>query len=232
MNHASRRAFLATSAAALSTTTIAGCLSSSDGPPDDAEVPDTPATNAPIPENPSQFEYATLGTEDATVNLLYFGNWKCPHCASFSTGFFHDIVEDYVIPGDVLVQFLDFVYIDGEPFLGPDAPRAGRAGLSVWHNDPESYWDYHEFLLANQPSSRQWATTDTLVDFMEKAGVSQLDTIRSEVDGGTAYENHLQRVDAVASEIGVTATPMLYINGEVVSAQDEEAVRNSIEDAL
>lgn len=120
-----RRQFLAASGTA-GALTIAGCLggSSSSG------KPSGPVATAPIPKSPSKYTYAMMGTGEPPV-VTYFGNWKCPACKQFDTGMLKDIVTDYVEPEKIRLQFRALAYIPGtgEPFLGPDAPRAG-AGRS------------------------------------------------------------------------------------------------------
>ncbi len=43
-------------------------------------------TTAPISETPGEFRYATMGSADVDATVTYFGSWKCPYCAQFSTG--------------------------------------------------------------------------------------------------------------------------------------------------
>jgi len=58
-------------------------------------------TTAPIPDSPGDFRYATMGSADADVMVTYFGSWKCPYCAQFSTEMLSQLVTDYVEPGQL-----------------------------------------------------------------------------------------------------------------------------------
>lgn len=229
-----RRQFVA---AAGSSFALTGCLG--DGGPNDpagtvtvpdAPVPDGPVANAPVPDDaPDGYTYATMGSGDGPT-VTYYGNWKCPYCAQFSTGFLSDVVTDYVEPGDVDLQYRALSYFDGEPFLGADAPRAARAGLAVWNADPGSYWTFHEYVMANQPpEARAWATTDTLVAFAEAAGVEGVDAVREEIESG-AYEAAVMDTSDAASAAGVDSTPALVIDGEALNPLgNQERVRSLIE---
>lgn len=229
-----RRQFVA---AAGSSFALAGCLGDggSDDPAGtvtvpDAPVPDGPVANAPVPDDaPEGYTYATMGSGDGPT-VRYYGNWKCPYCAQFSTGFLSDLVTDYVEPGDVDLEYRALSYFDGEPFLGADAPRAARAGLAVWNVDPGSYWTFHEYVMANQPPEAQaWATTDTLVAFAEAAGVEGVDAVREEIESG-AYETAVTDTSDAASAAGVDSTPALVIDGEALNPLgDQERVRSLIE---
>lgn len=227
-----RRGFL-TAVAGTGSVALAGCLGgNSSSYPDDPTPVDGPVTTAPLPDDPADYSYAVMGSSDAPVPIVYFGSWKCPYCADFSTGFLRDIVTDYVEAGDVTLQFRGVAYLGGSGFLGSDAPTATRAGLSVWNHDPETYWKFHEFVLANQPpESKTWATTETMVEFAEGAGVDDVDAVRTDLEN-EAYEELLTRTTDDAKTAGIRGTPKLVVGGTVVNALDERKVRSQIENAL
>lgn len=227
-----RRSFL-TAAAGTCTAALAGCLGGgSSAFPDDPAPATGPVTTAPLPDEPADHPYAVMGASDAPVPVVYYGSWKCPYCAEFSTGFLHDIATEYVETGDVTLQFRGIAYLGGSTFLGPDAPTATRAGLSVWKHDPGTYWTFHEFVFENQPpEAKQWATTETMVQFADGAGVDGTDAVRNALEND-AYERLLVRTANAAESAGVRGTPMLVVNGTILNALDESEVRTAIENAL
>ena len=179
-------------------------------------------TTAPIPDSPGDFRYATMGSADADVMVTYFGSWKCPYCAQFSTEMLSQLVTDYVEPGTIALEFRNLAYIGGDPFLGPDAPAAGQAGLAVWNTDPASYWAFHEYVFGNQPpESDQWATAERLVEFAQAAGVSETASIRTAIQENQ-YDDALRATDSAASDAGVDATPTLLIDGTTVNPLGNE----------
>lgn len=238
-----RRRFLAAAGLA-GVSGLAGCSSlggpsGSDGGGSGVGTPPPGAVSgAPIPDDPPSFDYATAGTGDAPV-VTYVGNWKCPFCAGFSTGESDEpvlalgtILSEYVEPGDVSLRYRGLAYgSNGEPFLGPDAPRATRAGLAVWTVDPESYWNYHEHVMANQPpESETWATTDRLVRFAEQAGVASVEEVRSAIEDGQ-FEERVAATTEAAADAGVGGTPALVIDGDVHSPFEPQKTRDAL-DAL
>lgn len=188
---------------------------------------------APVPASPNEFRYALLGSADTEITVTYFGSWKCPYCAQFSTGMLPELVTDYVEPGDIALEFRDLAYIGGEPFLGPDAPAAGQAGLAVWNAKPASYWAFHEYVFQNQPpESEQWATADRLVQFARSAGVSATEAIRTAIQENQ-YEDALRATGRAANDNGVNSTPTLLINGTTVAPLgNEDRTRRLIENAV
>lgn len=180
-----------------------------------------------------EYEYATMGRDQAETTITYFGNYKCPFCARFTTGFLKDLRRDYVATGDLAIQYRNLSYIDGTPFLGPDAVTAGHAGLAVYHNEPAVYWDYHDYVYENQgPESQEWATTETLTDYASNAGVSDPSVIETAIDE-SRYEEALQASDAAAQDAGIRGTPALVIDGTVLNPlADQTQTRTAIEDAI
>lgn len=177
------------------------------------------------------YEYATIGSDDAATTITYYGSYKCPFCASFSTGLLQELIQEYVEPGDVAIVYRNLSYFDGQAFLGPDAPNAGHAGLAVYNNEPESYLDYHEYVFENQPpESQQWATADRLTEFAREAGVSDPSVVRTAVQENR-YEAALEETDSKAREVGISGTPALVIDGTVASP-GQDPVRELIENAI
>ncbi|MFB6107949.1 MAG: DsbA family protein [Haloplanus sp.] len=231
----SRRRLLLAGGAAVGAGLVGGAVLARDATDAGGKASDGPSSDvatAPVPAAPGDFRYATMGNVDATVTVTYYGNWKCPYCAQFSTGFLSQLVADYVAPGDVLFQFRNLAFVGGKPFLGADAPAAGRAGLAVWHTDPESYWRYHEYVFRHQLSeSKQWASADRLVKFARAAGVSNPGAVRTAVEGNE-YEDALRATTAAANDVGVSGTPTLVVDGTTVSPFKTERTRRLIEDAI
>jgi len=226
-----RRAYLA-GVGAVAGTAVTGCLGGEGGGDLPDETPTGPVASAPVPDAPDGYTYATMGSATAPVEAVYFGNWKCPYCADFSTGFLSDIVTDYVEPGDVALTYRALAYIGGDPFLGADAPRAARAGLAVWNIDPSGYWRFHEYVMANQPpEGREWATVDTLTEMAEKAGVSDPDAVRSALEDGE-YASQVRATSERAAALGIEGTPALVVGDRGVNPLQTEETRALLDDAV
>ncbi|MCO8265023.1 thioredoxin domain-containing protein [Haloferax sp. AB510] len=172
--------------------------------------------------------YPTIGTADTTVTV--YGSWKCPYTQEFVRQQFGGLVEDFVATGDLSIEFRNVAYMDGEPYLGPDAPRASEAGLAVWNIDPESFWTYFSYVFANQPQERRdWATTENLVRFAEAADTNGIDQIRRAIRS-RAYAQSVQLSADSAAELGITTVPRIATDDEVTAPTvDPEATREQLE---
>lgn len=221
----SRRAVLSTLGVS-GLTALSGCLG-------DSRESGGPVASAPIPDNPSEWTYPMMGTEGPRIT--YYGNWKCPVCAEFSTGSdrvlsLGTLLEDYVDPGSIRIRYRAMAYRpNGEPFLGPDAVRAARAGLAVWNTDPDRFWPFYESVMRNQPpEDEQWATTDRILSFAGDVGVDSMEEIREALSGG-AYHDAVRATTDAAQQAGVDGTPLLVVDGDVHSPFDVARTRDSLD---
>jgi protein-disulfide isomerase len=214
----SRRAFLASAATA--TGLLAGCSSNTEVT---TPAPDDPVASAAIPDAPDEYQYATMGASDAPLTVDYYGNWKCPYCGQFSKNGLGRIVTEYVQPGDVKLRFRALTYLqndDGEwqVWLGEDAARASEVGLAVWNAQPEAYWPFHETVMGSQGNERtEWATFDALEAMATSAGVENWSEIEQAANT-EQYRERLLETSRDASRAGISGTPTLDVDGQVVSA--------------
>src|SRR5213078_1489415 len=85
-----------------------------------------------------------LGPPDATVVLVEYGDFECPHCARAST-----IVRDVLAEmGDrVRFVFRHFPLTDIHAAAGAAAEAAESVAA---HGGNDAFWDMHDMLFANQ----------------------------------------------------------------------------------
>ena len=51
-----------------------------------------------------------LGEEDATVTVVEFGDFKCPSCKAWGEMIYPQLVEDYVLSGDVNFSYINVLF--------------------------------------------------------------------------------------------------------------------------
>lgn len=219
-----------TTTASNETTTVSETQESVENRPKTISEPkfDLPAES--IPEATPKPRYPTLGTADTTLTV--FGNWKCPYTQEFVRQQLGDLVDDFVVTGDVSIEYRNVAYMDGEPYLGPDAPRAAEAGLAVWDIDPSSFWTYFAHVFANQPQERyDWATTENLARFAKRSDVEGVDQVQQALRTRTYSQSVRQSAEA-ATELEITTVPRVVFDGEVTAPTVQpEATRQQFERA-
>jgi len=57
----------------------------------------------------------TLGRQNAPVTLQYFGDLQCPVCKSFTEGALQPLIQNYVRPGALKIEFLSLETATREP---------------------------------------------------------------------------------------------------------------------
>lgn len=183
----------------------------------------------PLPARPSNHRYAVVGDPESGPTATVFGSWKCPFTAEFVVELLPSLVDEFVRTGDVAIEFRSLASLDGEPFLGPDAPRASRAGLAVWEVDPDSFWPYLATVFANQPpEERTWADADRLARFARAAGVDRVDSVRTRLaeDG---YRRDLEATVTRAPQLGISTVPRVATSDTVTAPTvDFEATRRQL----
>ncbi|MWC30047.1 DsbA family protein [Paenibacillus sp. MMS18-CY102] len=183
--------------------------------------------------DPDAFDYnamATLGSKDAKVKIVEFGDFKCPACRVFSQDVEPKLKSEYIDKGLVSLSFMNY------PFIGQDSRTAALAGLSVYHQNNDAFWKYYDALYKYQPDERQiWATTDYLIQLAqsEKLGID-FDKLRSDIENET-YADQLTDQMSRVKPLGVTGTPTLFVNGTMVGGKDAmnyDAVKAAVDKAL
>jgi len=145
-----------------------------------------------------------LGSLDAPVTIIEFGDYQCPNCKKWFLSTKPDIVTNYIDTGKVNLIFIDIA------FLGKDSIPASIASYCA--EEQEKYWDYHSFLYSNQMSiDNGWANSESLKGYAYNLGLN-MDMFVSCLDS----EKYLKRVQFNTEEAqnnGVTGTPTFFIIG-------------------
>lgn len=169
-----------------------------------------------------------LGSNEAPVKIVEFGDFKCPACKNVNSIIKPQLVEDFVNQGKASFYFVNL------PFLGPDSYTAALAAQSVYHQNEEDYWTYFDAIYNNQgDETTVWATADALVEIAKLANVSvDYDLLKKDIEEQT-YAAEVDAQYAKGDGIGVNSTPTLFINGVQYKDNigDYAKLKQAIEDA-
>jgi protein-disulfide isomerase len=171
-----------------------------------------------------------IGAPDAPVTLVEFADLQCPFCAQWATDAFPDLVEEYVRPGKLRIEFR------GLTFIGPDSEKALRAALSA--GEQEKLWQTVELLYQNQGGENTGWVTDELLDAVATSAMLDVDAWRDGFDAASVDQG-IEDAAAEATSAGINSTPSFLLGptgGELerveVQSLDADGLRPAIEQAL
>jgi protein-disulfide isomerase len=155
-----------------------------------------------------------LGAPDATVEIVEFSDFQCPHCATFHTEIFPALRSFY---GDrVRWYFVNRFY----PAAHPHAESAAIAAECAARQG--SFWEYADLVFARQ----QELGPGLLKDVANQLGLEIDEFERCRSDPATSQEVAADQREA--DRLGVDGTPSFYINGQKIMGAQPVGVFNEV----
>ena len=162
--------------------------------------------------------FPSRGPESAPVTIVEFSDFECPYCSRVVPTL-EQIVETY---GDrVRLVFRQFPLNN----IHPNAQKAAEASLCA--DDQGKFWEMHDLMFKEQKSLE-------LEQLKEKAARLELDVEAfNECLDSSKYAEAVMKDQESGSQIGVSGTPALFINGRFLSgAQPYEQLAAVIDEEL
>jgi protein-disulfide isomerase len=161
-----------------------------------------------------------IGDPQAPVKVEVFEDFQCPHCQAFEQAATDDL---RAAAGDGSA----FVVYRPMAFLNEWSARSMNAfGVVLETAGGEVALRFHDLLFANQPAGVA-PSDDEIVAMAVEAGAVE-DEVRGGIEGADFADWVADATDA-ASERGVTGTPTVFVDGEVVTgATIEQVLENTL----
>ncbi|MCR9146707.1 MAG: DsbA family protein [Rhodobacteraceae bacterium] len=167
-----------------------------------------------------------MGPEDASVTVIEYASFTCPHCATFHDNQLKQLKADYVDTGKVRFIYRD-VYFDRFGLWASMVARCG--GEQRFFGIAELIYEQQKDWIGN--GQDPVAITDRLRKIGKVAGLSedQLESCLSDADKAKTLVAWFQEN---AEEHNVTSTPTLVINGETHSNMSYAEIQTIIDGLL
>ncbi|WP_462417652.1 DsbA family protein [Kytococcus sp. Marseille-QA3725] len=180
------------------------------------------------PKGMSADETGVVVGESGGPEVAIFEDFQCPGCKSMEE-LLGDEINKRVDSGDIQVTYHVKTFLDGN-IPGENSVRAASAAFCA--QDAGKFREYHDTVFDNQPEEGEGYTDDDLKKFGKDAGIKggDLKTFEKCVDEGT-YKELAQKSEAETSEMGVTSTPTVYINGEHHELSNKEDFVKALDEA-
>lgn len=170
-----------------------------------------------------------LGEEDASVQIVEFGDYKCPACKSFTEGFVPLIEKDFIDTGKANFYFMNY------DFIYEDSTRTAEFAETVYQElGNETFWKFHELVYDNQPVDEKvdFFTEDKLVELLsEVTDEDSVEKVRIAFENGGG-EDALATDNEYVKQLNIQSTPSVFINGELFTGGTYEDFSRQVNEVL
>ncbi|MFB1100432.1 DsbA family protein [Terribacillus sp. JSM ZJ617] len=171
----------------------------------------------------------TIGQSDAPVEIVEFGDFKCPACKKWGETIYPQLVADYVETGKAKFSYINVL------FHGEESRLASLAAESVYMQRPESYWEFHKALFAEQPDQDHdglWITNEKINEVAETVPGIDVKQLENDLDEPSVMEE-VDRDESLVKEFGIEQTPSVIVNGQMLENPfDYEEIQSLIEEEI
>jgi len=172
------------------------------------------------------------GAKGAKVVAVNYDDFECPYCSRMHATLFPEILKEY---GDRVT----FIYKD-YPLseIHPWAIHAAVNANCLAAQNPDAYWDFADQVHANKRDVDNEKTQPARFDVLDKMAVQQgqkhnVDVARLQACVKAQNEDGVRASMKEADELGVSATPTLFINGQKIDgAVPLNELRAALDQAL
>ena len=171
------------------------------------------------------------GNPAAKVTIVNFDDFQCPFCSRMHSTLFDNVFKDYA--DKIRVIYKDYPLIEIHPW----AMHAAIDGNCLGEQNAPAYWDFADYIHANQKQMAGKSRTDAFQNIdnlaKEQAQKHQLDADKLQACMQKQDETAVRASMAEGDKLGVDSTPTLFINGErFTGAVPESEVRAALDRAL
>ncbi len=174
----------------------------------------------------------TRGNKDAKVTVISYDDFECPFCARMHQTLFPGLFKEY---GDrVLFIYKDYPLEEIHPW----AVHAAVDANCLATQNSDAYWDYADYLHANQHVISSEKGRDAQNGALDKLATEQgqkhnLDVPKLQACVKAQDEKAVRASMREGDALGVDATPAMFINGaKLDGAVPADEVRQAIDQAL
>ncbi|YCI76504.1 DsbA family protein [Bacillus sp. R1-10] len=172
-----------------------------------------------------------LGEKSAPVQIVEFGDYKCPVCKTFEEQFFPSIQSELIDTGKAQFYFMNY------SFINVDSTRSAKFAESVYQElGNKTFWEFHELLFDKQPADLKYEKEDVFTDkFLEETlkEIANDKNVKKVVTSFKAKksEDQWNKDMELADELGVTGTPSLFVNGKKFEGNTIDDLVKMVDDA-
>jgi protein-disulfide isomerase len=152
-----------------------------------------------------------VGRADAPVVIEVYSDFQCPVCGRFAKEFLPRLLSEFVSDGRLRIVSRDIDILG----TSPSESLAAAVGAAC-AGEQGAYWAFHDVLFWNQAGENRGAFRAERLGLMaDRLGLDRASWDTCVADPARA--STVRTTTASAATLGVTATPTLSINGQLVT---------------
>ena len=157
----------------------------------------------------------TRGDSKAKVIAVNYDDFECPFCSRMHQTLFPGLLKEY---GDrVLFIYKDFPLAEIHPW----ATHAAVDANCLAAQNPDAYWDFADYMHANQKEVNSEKSHDAQFAALDRITTAQgqkhnLDGAKLQACVKAQQDDSVKASVHEGEDLGVEATPTMFINGEKV----------------
>jgi protein-disulfide isomerase len=168
-----------------------------------------------------------LAGETSTPEIVVYIDYQCPICQAFDVPNSAQM-RSWVDTGAATVEIRPLSFLD-RASLNTFSSRAANSAMCVANFEPDSFWDFHESLILNQPPEGvEGPNDDELFQIAESAGAGTEEVkgcIQAKSFGDYVAQYTQTVLGGPHGGVSVTGTPTVLVNGNQYTwATGEELV--------
>ena len=151
-----------------------------------------------------------LGSPDAAVSIQLFDDLQCSSCRRQFLATIPALVDDYVRPGDVSLEYRHYSFSSATEELGFFGAEAAA--------DQDYAWPYIYLFFRNQEEAERVGIDEDFLTAIAGA-IPELDVpalrdyLDSEGDADGRIRDRLAGYESLGAELGIRAQPAMIVNG-------------------
>jgi protein-disulfide isomerase len=176
----------------------------------------------------SMIQEMTLGNPDATVTVIEYASFTCPHCAAFHAENFKKLKADYIDTGKIKFVYRE-IYFDRFGLWAAIVARCGEGAENRFFGIADVLYDKQRDWANPQNSPEEIVTKLKTIGKTAGLDDTQLDACFTDGDNAEAlYARFLQTSEAD----GINSTPSFVINGTKYQNMPYDEMKQILDAAL
>ena len=161
----------------------------------------------------------TRGNPTAPITIVEFADFQCPYCQRFD-GFYRGLPPE-------IRQKVRLVYKELPLPMHPWAQPAAAIAVCASFQSNDAFWQFHDFFLDKQNE----ITPLNITEHLKGTPGVDLDDVSKCLNDKKATPV-LDRDQALASQLHVSGTPTVFVNGKRITVQSSDQLELEIHRAL